>query len=487
MSKIIFRADGNHETGLGHLYRIFALIEILKDDFECLLVTRQNSTVSVIPEGYNYIIIPNSVETIQEPEWLVENFVPEYHQIIADGYQFTSSWQKKLKNFNYRLTYIDDLVAEHVFADIIINHSLSVKPSDYQAEPYVKFALGTHYAILRPSFIEAAKGSRKITKINTAFVCFGGSDSLDLTLKATKALLKFKEIRKINVVIGAAYIHKEINDLSKTDSRIALYQNVSEADLLGVMKDSDFAIAPASTILYELCTVKMPVLSGYYVKNQKSIYKGCVDNDIIFEGGNFEKYSTQDFETKIAAVFSEQNYEKQINAQSKLFDSKIRERFMDLFRQVRYRKAEEKDMMQVFEWANDPLSRANSYFSEPIELQTHKTWFDKKLKDKNSFIYIAEVENKPAGMVRYDIGEENTVVGILVGKHFRGKGLASDFLRDTAKLYFKENQKTVLAYIKKENMASVRSFEKADYKKEKEEVVHGCASFIYKLVKNNHV
>jgi UDP-2,4-diacetamido-2,4,6-trideoxy-beta-L-altropyranose hydrolase len=481
MPKIIFRADGSNETGLGHLYRIFALIEMFKDNFECRLITRQNSTVSVIPADYNYTTIPNSIETIQEPEWLAENFKPEYYQIVADGYQFNSSWQKKLKNLNYRLTYIDDLLTEHMYADVVINHSLSVKPSDYETESYVKFGLGTRYAILRPLFLKAAESPRTVTKISTAFVCFGGSDSFDLTLQAAKALLKFKEIKKINVVIGAAYFHNGIHDLKKTDMRISLHQNVSEADLLKIMKESDFGVAPASTILYELCAVKMPVLSGYYVKNQKSIYKGCLDNDIIFAGGDFEKYTIADFESQIAVALAQQNYEKQIESQSKLFDGKIKERFIELFREVNYRKAEDRDMMQVFEWANDPLSRANSYFSEPIALETHKTWFSKKLKDKNSVIYIAEFENKPAGMIRYDIGEENAVVGILIGKSFRGKGLASDFLRDTAKLYFNESQKPILAYIKKENVASVKSFEKADYKKEKEEIIHGCESFIYKL------
>lgn len=32
--KIIFRADGNSNIGLGHLFRLFALVEIYKDVYE---------------------------------------------------------------------------------------------------------------------------------------------------------------------------------------------------------------------------------------------------------------------------------------------------------------------------------------------------------------------------------------------------------------------------------------------------------------------
>jgi len=55
------------------------------------------------------------------------------------------------------------------------------------------------------------------------------------------------------------------------------------------MQSCQMAIAPASTILYEVCSVKMPVLSGFYVGNQKQIYQGLVDENVVFAGGDFSK------------------------------------------------------------------------------------------------------------------------------------------------------------------------------------------------------
>lgn len=481
MQKLIIRADGNSKTGLGHLYRVFALVEMYKEVYDCVLVTRAATTTEIIPKDYLYFLIPDEVNQQQEPTWLAKKFPEEGNWLVADGYHFGVEYQKAIKNAGFHLLYVDDLHTEHMYADVVVNHALSVKASDYKAEPYTRFALGTSYAILRPLFLEVNKQRREIHKLSTAFVCFGGADPLNLTLKATKALLNLEQIKKINIVLGAAYPHKEIYELASVKSQIQIHKNLSEADLLAVMQQSDFAIAPSSNILYELFAVKMPVLSGYYVDNQKSLYKGCVENGLIFEAGNFEFYTTTDFEEKIKTLLSQTNIQTWIDAQAKVFNAGIKDRFLNLLRTITYRKASEEDVMQVFEWSNDPLSRTNSYFSDPIPLETHKKWFAERLKDPSSSIYIAEVNNVPAGMIRYSLEENNAIVGILIGENFRGQGFATDFLTGTAKLYFKENKLPVFAYIKVQNRASIRSFEKAGYQKLREELVHNAPSFVCKL------
>jgi hypothetical protein len=86
-------------------------------------------------------------------------------------------------------------------------------------------------------------------------------------------------------------------------------------------------------------------------------------------------------------------------------------------------------------------------------------------------------------MVRYELKEKHTVVGITIAKEFRGQKLAPLFLIKTAKEYFLEFEKPILAYIKKENTPSVKSFEKAGYHFYKEEPFNEIDSFIYKLEK----
>jgi UDP-2,4-diacetamido-2,4,6-trideoxy-beta-L-altropyranose hydrolase len=485
MKKIIFRADGNSTTGLGHLYRIFALIEIYKTKYDHLLLTRNNSTVSVVPKHYRSAFIPNDVTIKEEPLWLSKHYPANEYMVIADGYQFDAAYQKELKECGYKLIYIDDQVKEKMYADVVINHALSVRSSQYKAEPYTRFALGTSYAILRPLFLEAAKKQRRISTVSKAFVCFGGADQFDLTLKATQALLNNAAIKKINVVIGAAYQHARIKELENKHGQLNVFQNLSERELLNVMEDSDLAIAPASTILYELCCVKMLILSGYYVDNQKNIYKGCLESGCIIDGGNFENYNVADFEDQINQVLAIKDPQPYIAAQAKVFDPQIKDRLLSLLSEIKYRKANASDMLLLYNWSNEKATRANSYHSEPIPLETHQKWFERKISDDKTLIYIAEVDNKPAGTVRYEIGEETTTVGIIVSEEYRGKGLAPVFLKDTLTLYFKEHHLPVVAYIKVENESSKRSFEKANYKFVKQELVLNAKSFVYKIEKKD--
>ena len=262
--KIIFRADGNTITGLGHLYRLFALVAVFKEDYEYVYVTRTSSNIEVIPQNYPVTFIDDEqIHLSKEPIWLASNYNPNEHIIIADGYHFTSIYQREIKELGFSLVYIDDLGKEHMHADIVVNHSSSFKTSDFSYEAYTKFALGTKYALLRPAFLEVAKRIRSVTSIDTVFICFGGADKYNFSLQATKVLLEINQIKNIQIVLGAAYNDNEIGKLErKFPAKITTYRNLSEDNLMKVMKVCNLAIAPTSTILYEHICVKMPIISG---------------------------------------------------------------------------------------------------------------------------------------------------------------------------------------------------------------------------------
>jgi UDP-2,4-diacetamido-2,4,6-trideoxy-beta-L-altropyranose hydrolase len=480
--EILFRADGNSAIGLGHLYRLFSLVEMLKEHFTFTFLTSESSAINVIPESYQKKTIPNQITINEESNWISKEFDSNRYLLIADGYQFNSSYQQKIKEHGFKLIYIDDLASEHLFADIVINHSPGISKEDFSCESYTKFALGTNYALLRPTFLELSTKENTLQQLDTAFVCFGGADPYDLTLKATKALLKIKQVKRIHIVLGGAYVHKEIYNLN-TDI-VKIYQNLSEKKLSKIMIDSNFAIAPASTILYELCCVKMPILSGFYVDNQKNIYNSLAEKGVVYKGGNFSNYSTQKFEELIRKMLlSTNNY---VSKQKELFDGKSKEKYLELLSSffISFRRAEEKDLNKTFEWSNDTLVRNNSFNSNKIKFEEHKKWFLNKIYDKNSIFLIATFNEKEAGVIRFDLKKDYSIISILVAKESRGKKLASALLRLSANYYFKHNTLPIFAYIKKENIASLKSFEKAGYTFHKEEENDKTHRIIYTLKKN---
>jgi len=327
-SKVIFRADGNTEIGLGHIYRLFALYEMYKVSYDCHFVTRFDSTLSVFPKTYNLHPLPAGTTLFEEIDWIKGKF-PDSRILITDGYKFNSRYQEFVKSKSFKLIYIDDFAKELMHADIVINHSPHISPEDYNADTCTKFALGSRYAILRPGFLDAAKTQRNITHINTAFICFGGSDTYNLTLKTLKVLLRIKQIEFINIVIGEANRNKEIFDHQKENENVKIYKNLSERDLISLMSESHVAIAPASTILYEICAVNMMVLGGFYVNNQINIYDGLLKKKAIYGLGDFRNISVVDFENHVNNAIN-MDPAIQIQNQHQLFDGDIKKRFLAL-------------------------------------------------------------------------------------------------------------------------------------------------------------
>ena len=333
--KILFRADGDSVTGLGHLYRCIALIEMLKKNYECFFLTRKYSLLEVIPEDYNVNLIPENILHSEEPNWIYENYSSDDFIIIADGYQFSSNYQKKIKDFSFDLVYIDDLATEKMFADIVINHSLNV--NDFISAEYTKFALGPKYALLRPKFINASKKSREIKQISEVLICFGGSDVFDITNTVLEGIIEIEEINKIHIVLGAAYMHEKIyKTLKRKKENIFIYKNIQEQEMLDLMYRCQLAIVPSSTISYEVCSVKMIVLSGYCIDNQKRMYEGLNFNKLIYSGGDFNKLNAIDIKQKVSEIINDSplNYKELIKNQSKIFDGNQIERFNNLIKSI---------------------------------------------------------------------------------------------------------------------------------------------------------
>ena len=322
MIKVIFRADGNSKTGLGHLYRLFALAETYKEQCDFFFLTKQDSLLDVIPHHYKVKTISNRINIEDEPFWIDSNFSHKEYIIIADGYQFDGTYQNKIKSLGFFLIYVDDLAKEYMYADIVVNHSPNIRETDFKAEKYTKFALGTSYAMLRPSFLKATKERRIINQINRTFVCFGGVDEFDLSFIVSKALMSFKNFSEINIVLGGAYKHVRIFELAEKNNIIKLHSNLSESSLFKLMKESDLAIAPCSTISYEICSVGIPLISGYIVENQLNIYKGFLEKNIFIDGGDLKYKIEEDFVQLIQELLDstiEENRERVYN-QFKLFN-----------------------------------------------------------------------------------------------------------------------------------------------------------------------
>jgi RimJ/RimL family protein N-acetyltransferase len=133
---------------------------------------------------------------------------------------------------------------------------------------------------------------------------------------------------------------------------------------------------------------------------------------------------------------------------------------------ISFRKANENDMRLYFNWTNDISVRKNSYQSEPISFENHQKWFSKIIKEETCLMLVFENHlGTPIGQVRIQKQDENfALIGISNDTDHRGKGYASRMIQMASEEFLKQNPTTCIsAYIKIENKASEKAFEKAGY------------------------
>jgi UDP-2,4-diacetamido-2,4,6-trideoxy-beta-L-altropyranose hydrolase len=285
--KVVLRADGSSEIGLGHIYRCIALAEMLENTFNCeFLMSARNQCENIIPNKFSKRIIPLGTDISAEAEWIRKNYNTRELVIIIDGYQFDSLYQQQLKAENIKIVYIDDLHAQHMYADVVINHTPGINSTLYSKENYTQLLLGLDYALLRKSFLnQAVSETVKSNSLKSALIALGGGDEHNITLKALNALLEVQSIEEINIVVGAAYKHQTSIEekIIKSKKKITLFSNLGEENMVHLMQKSDLAVCTCSTTCLELIAINKPVFSGFTADNQKHLYEYLKTHQIFFD------------------------------------------------------------------------------------------------------------------------------------------------------------------------------------------------------------
>jgi UDP-2,4-diacetamido-2,4,6-trideoxy-beta-L-altropyranose hydrolase len=459
MSKpvLIFRADANSQIGIGHLMRSTTLAGILTQDFTCKLFTT--------------CTIPSLLQTAQEKfaeVHLIDQDIPEPNYflkhsdknklVVLDGYHLDKPYQQMLMAHGFRIAVIDDLITEPICADLVINHCGGQEPLNYDASPHAVFGLGTSYLVVNPVFLLPFTKRRRSVSDKNCFVCFGGADPVNETLKTVQQLVNSFE--NIHIVVGAAYSHKAaLLDFCKDKKHLHIHQAVAATVLKQIMQDCSFGVCSPSTIVYEYLSIGGVVWLKQIADNQKHVLKFLTEQGLAFELAKDDITTGKDF----TDTFSQQ---------AKFFDGRANERIKKLFKgwqlisQFSIRKASGDDMLICYGWVNDSEVRIQSFSPGVISLDHHKEWFGKKIKSENCFYYILADQCKPVAQIRFDIADGEATISYLIDQQLRNKGIGPWILSKGINSLLKEfDPQKIVGHVKKSNIASIRSFEKLAFKK----------------------
>ncbi|MDR1159249.1 MAG: GNAT family N-acetyltransferase [Syntrophomonadaceae bacterium] len=134
------------------------------------------------------------------------------------------------------------------------------------------------------------------------------------------------------------------------------------------------------------------------------------------------------------------------------------------------RKVDYSDMELLYEWANEPETRTNSFNSALISFQDHKIWFEEKINSPQVLFFIYHYESKDIGQLRLDIKHDAAIITYSVDFLFRGKGHGRRMLTLAERKVQNEYPeiKYFQAQVKYQNNASLSVFRRLNYTEHRE-------------------
>ena len=298
-ASIIIRVDASPEIGFGHISRCLVLAKALEFNFKITFVSKLMPRVfikNILNSGFKFLQINND-------DFSIFNKCI----VVIDGYNFNSIYQKKVKLVAAKLVCIDELRDIQYHADVIINNQPCLKVKDFLCKESTEIYSGLQFSMLRNEFIAVGKEMVKHKKLKdkkTFFICFGGSDPNNFSEKIVKMLLQKDSSYCVNLLLGSGYKH----DSNFDANNVNIFKSLNPDELIQVIKKSNIAILPASTIMLEAFCVGIPIISGWYSNKQKQTLECLHKDGYILNCGDYRERFKNEMFRLIDSITDENSY-----------------------------------------------------------------------------------------------------------------------------------------------------------------------------------
>lgn len=128
----------------------------------------------------------------------------------------------------------------------------------------------------------------------------------------------------------------------------------------------------------------------------------------------------------------------------------------------------------IYEWANDAVTRANSFNTEKIKYNTHLSFMTEKINSADTLWYLLIVDDVPVSQVRLECRNRIGTINYSVGPQFRGNGYGRIMLAKLEDVARQNGITQLIGEVKSNNIISRRIFVGLNYQPTEKE-----GSFLY--------
>jgi UDP-2,4-diacetamido-2,4,6-trideoxy-beta-L-altropyranose hydrolase len=500
---IVFRVDAGPRMGGGHVMRCLTLADALsargaKTTFVCaalpvsLLDRLQQAGHEIrrIPllksmgaERHGWEASPALPGDQREDAALTLNALGDENVdwVVVDHYLIDWHWQQCVRHRVSRICVIDDLANRVHDCDILLDQTLGRQPADYAGlvPSHTHQLLGPAYALIREEFQRERPASlrrrRAAQPLRRLLISLGSTDIDGITAKVTEATLSTGLGADLDVVIGAdAESRLALEALTTRDQRVHLH--IDSRDLARLGSEADLAIGAAGTSSWERCALGLPTLTFVLSENQLAVARA------LAEAGAVETVaSTEELSGALTSFMAAKERQlSMVAAAAAVTDGSgagaVAEKLIDdgtcpAPPAIAIRPADWDDAERLWVWRNDPTTRAMSQTTEPLLWAEHEAWFQRTLTSHDRYLFVAELGERPVGMVRFDALRNDTgfEVSINVAAVARGGGTGTAILAAGCRRMFEVRPAIRLeATIRADNERSRRAFEALGFRFERQ-------------------
>jgi UDP-2,4-diacetamido-2,4,6-trideoxy-beta-L-altropyranose hydrolase len=485
---IVFRVDASITMGTGHVMRCRTLAtELKKHDAYIHFITRAHPGhlgEMLARDGFTVTLLPQPADiedkvdyyatwlgvsqkddadqTIvaladQKPEWL-----------IVDHYGIDSVWETQLQSHTHKLMVIDDLANRSHECDVLLDHNyvISEQKRYHSLVPsHCQLLLGPRYALLRPEYAQYRETMEpRSSKIRRVLVFMGGADNTNITGKVLFALsaVQFAHL-EVDVVIGSNFIHKD--DVNRqANARLKTHIHSPRTHLADLMVRADLAIGGGGGTTWERLCLGLPSLVLSIAENQIPACEALASSEFIRYLGDGCKIDVTAIESALFDILEDIGKLLALeNSFKALVDGRGTDRVAEVIiptpaEVLMLRQANSNDALTYFSWVNDPMVRSNAINSEPVDMAIHLEWFDNRLKDVNSYLYVLEAGNLPIGQIRFEEQSGEATIDYSLDVLVRGRGWANKLLQIGLETFPNIRPTLLKATVKPENISSAMTF-----------------------------
>ncbi|HSV73297.1 MAG TPA: hypothetical protein VLH79_06010 [Chthonomonadales bacterium] len=270
--RLLYRADGGHPIGTGHLCRAVRILTALSEHGPLdavLLTSRDEGALRIAQEAPARVeMLPRGTRPCGVKPRLTAAPVLEAaarHRpdvIVVDMLDTPGEAMAALAGHGRPLVTFDDRGGGRVHADLLVN-VLVVDPAPQRLSHQTRLLEGPPYAVLDRVFAAARQSmpEREFGPVESVCVAMGGADAAGLTVKVARALRGVAHLRRVQFCCGTAFPHRAALDAVLVDAPWVYEVYAGLPNLLDRYVAADVAMVAGGLTMYETCVTGTPAIA----------------------------------------------------------------------------------------------------------------------------------------------------------------------------------------------------------------------------------